>query len=163
MRVNELKGRPVVSITDANKIGNIDDVLFDDQLHDVVGFTFKQGMFSHTDALLRDQVSKIGQDAITISGQDVINDVRRIPQLANAMTSHQAAGTKILTESGTLVGTITDLELDDEARTVVRYILDAPLLDRLRHQQQTIPATDVLKRGEGGIMVIKDTATPPES
>jgi uncharacterized protein YrrD len=66
-------------------------------------------------------------------------------------------GTKVVTEGGELLGTITHLELDDEARRVTAYRLAASLLDRVLLRAETfVEADEVLRLGEGGIMIVAD-------
>ena len=72
MRADALKGRDVVALTTAEKIGQVDDVLFDPQYREVLGFRVKQGgLFGQTEALLRDavkadEVLRLGEGGIMI-------------------------------------------------------------------------------------------------
>ena len=71
-----------------------------------------------------------------------------------AASLSRAHGTKVVTEGGHLVGTIDEIELDDQARAVTAYTLSAPLWDRLRHREPRIEAQQVLRLGEGGLMIV---------
>ncbi len=156
MKASDLKGRAVVTLADAAKVGQVDDVLFDAAFRQVLGFRVKKGTFGHTDAVTRANVSAVGADALTVPSPEVINAEDRFAELAGAATTSQAHGTKVVTEGGDLLGAIVELELDDEARTVLTYTLDAPLLDKLRHRVPSFNATQVLRLGEGGIMIVPD-------
>jgi uncharacterized protein YrrD len=157
MNVGDLKGRAVVTLSDAAKVGSVDDVLFDAQYREVLGFRVKKGgLLSGTEALLRSNVSAVGADAITVPSPDAINAEERFAELAGAAAFKQAQGTRVVTEGGTLLGTVDEVELDDQARAVTAYILNAPLLDRIRHKEPRVAAQDVQRLGEGGIMIVSD-------
>ena len=156
MKATDLKGRAVVTLADAAKVGQVDDVLFDAAFRQVLGFRVKQGTFSHTEAVTRANVAAVGADAPTVPSPAAINAEDRFAEIAGAATTTQAHGTKVITEGGDLLGTIAELELDDEARTVLSYTLAAPLLDKLRQRVPTFDAAQVLRLGEGGIMIVPD-------
>ena len=91
---------------------------------------------------------------MTVRSPDVINVEDRLIDLVGAATLSRARGTKVVTEGGELLGTIGEIELDDEARAVTAYRLSAPLWDRLRHREPRIEAQQVLRLGEGGLMIV---------
>jgi len=156
VKASEVKGRAVVTLSDAAKVGHVDDVLFDATYRRVLGFRVKRGAFSQTEAVSRATVTAVGADAVTVPSPDVINAEERFADLAGAATLKQAQGTKVVTESGTLLGTIAELEVDDDVRTVTRYTLASPLLDRLRGKEPVFSAQQVLQLGAGGIMIVSD-------
>jgi len=159
MRADELKGRGVVAISTAEKIGQIDDVLFDAEFRQVLGFRVKKGgLLGRTEVLVRDSVAAIGAAAVTVPAPDVLNDQERFAELAHAATLSQVEGTKVVTEGGTLLGTIAHLEIDADARVVTAYALSLTVLERvLRHAEAAVRADEVTRLGAGGIMVVPDT------
>jgi uncharacterized protein YrrD len=159
MRADELSGRGVLALSTAEKIGQVDDVLFDAQFRQVLGFRVKRGgMFGKAQALLRDSVTSVGADALTVQSPDVINDEERFDELTHTSTLSQVERTQVVTESGGLLGTIAHLEIDDDARKVTAYSLSSSLKDRvMRHDVQSIKADEVIRLGEGGIMVVSNT------
>lgn len=158
MQASELKGRGVIVLSNAEKIGQVDDVLFDALFRQVLGFRVKKGgLLGKTEALPRDSVAAIGADALTVPSPDVVNDEKRFAQLVGSASLSQVTGTKVVTEGGQLLGTIAQLEIDDEARTVTSYVLSASLVERVMgHQEEVVQAGEVLRLGEGGIMVVAD-------
>jgi uncharacterized protein YrrD len=158
MQANELTGRGVLALSNAEKIGQVEDVLFDAQFRQVLGFRVKRGgLFGKAQALLRDSVTSIGAAALTVQSPDVINDEERFAELAHASTSSQVERTQVVTESGELLGTIAHLEIDDDARKVTAYVLSSSFTDRLmRHATESVKADEVLRLGEGGVMVVSN-------
>src|SRR6185437_9804396 len=147
MRADELKGRAVVTLTDATRIGRIDDVLFDTDYRTVLGFRVKGGLLSRTEALPRAGVSAIGPDAVTVTDHSAVNDEDRFAELSGALTLDSAQRMKVVTEGGELLGMVAAVELDDAAEHVQAYTLDAPLLDRMRGRAPQIHAEDVTRFG----------------
>ena len=158
MHASALKGQAVLTLSDAAKLGQVDDVLFDPEFRRVLGFRIKKGLLSHSEALPRDRVQAVGADALTVPGPDAINEEGRYPELSGAKGLADVHGTRVVTESGTLVGTVHELEIDDLAQTVLTYTLQGSLLDKLRGDQAAIDPDEVLRLGEGGIMIVKDAA-----
>ena len=155
MRADELKGRAVVTLADATRIGRIDDVLFDASYHDVLGFRVKAGAFHRAEALPRASVRAIGADAITVADHSAVNSPDRFAELEGAQALSDIEHTKVVTEGGALLGSIASVELDDNAERVLGYTLDAPLLDRMRGRAPWIRAQDVSR--------VSDLMIVPES
>ena len=96
-----LKGRAIVTLSDAAKIGEVDDILFDSEYRQVLGFTLKHGPFGTTEAVSRDRVSTVGQDALSVTGPDAVNALDRLTTLTGASSLSKAQQTQLVTESGT--------------------------------------------------------------
>ncbi len=158
MNANDLKGLAVVTLADAAKVGHVSDILFDPQYRQILGFRVKRSALGHSETVLRRDVSAVGQDAITIPTHAALNEEGRFPELAGASTLGKVEGTRIVTESGTYLGTIHAVQVDDEARTVVAYELATGLLGHLRGEHPTLSAEYVRQIGEGGVMVVADAA-----
>ena len=156
MRADELKGRGVLALSNAEKIGQVEDVLFDAQFRQVLGFRVKRGgLFGKAQALLRDSVTSIGAAALTVQSPDVINDEERFTELGHASTLSQVERTQVVTEGGELLGTIAHLEVDDDARQVTAYALSSSFNDRVMgHDTESVRADQVIRLGEGAVMVV---------
>jgi uncharacterized protein YrrD len=89
-----------------------------------------------------------------VRSPDVINVEDRLSALAGAVTLSRARGTKVVTEGGELLGTISEFELDDDARSITAYRLAARLWDRLRRREPRIEARQALRLGESGLMIV---------
>lgn len=160
-RASHLIGRAVVTISDAGKVGTVDDVLLDGAGREVIGFRVKGGRFSRRTAVVREQVAAMGPDAIMVSDPTVLNDVKRLPALSDAITLDKLRGSRAVTEGGELLGRVSDLEVDAEARHVVAYVLHGSLRQRLRHHEPAIPVWQVTHRGDFGLMVAGGAAASP--
>lgn len=154
MRADDLKGRAVVTLANASKIGHVDDVLFDSAYRTVLGFRIKSSVWRHAEALPRAHVAAVGADAITVADESAVNSEDRFAELSGALTLANAQKTKVVTEGGDLLGVISAVELDASAEHVLSYTLDAPLLDRMRGRSPSIRAEVVARIGADGIMIV---------
>lgn len=156
MRADDLKGRAVVSLTNASKLGQVEAILVDSTYRMVLGFRVSRGLMHRSQAVLRSAVTSVGADAITVESETSVNSEDRFPELTGAASLLDERGSKIVTTGGQLLGVIRDIELDDTAEHVVSYGLDAPLVDRLRHREPVVRAADIAQVGAGGIMIVPD-------
>ena len=158
MQADELKGRGVLALSNAEKIGQVEDVLFDAEFRQVLGFRVKRGgLFGKAQALLCDSVTSIGTAALTVRSPDAVNDEERFAELAHVSTLSQVEGTQVVIDTGEVRGTIAHLEIDDDARKVTAYVLSSSFRDRvMRHDTESVKADEVLRLGEGGVMVVPD-------
>lgn len=164
---SNLVGRAVLTLSDAARVGQVDEVLFDAELRHVIGFRVKAGRFSKMEAVARADVTSVGRDAVTVGDASDVNQEFRLPSLAASKTLTDAMGTKVVSEGGDVVGTLAAMELDDDARAVTGFVLSAPWWDHIRHHDPVISAQRVVRLGDGGIMIVPnavaDSLRPPDA
>ena len=73
MKFSELKGRAVVNLEDARKIGTIDDLMVDAESHHIVGIKVRTGIFHEPQIIPVADVKNVGGDAVTISTGGMTN------------------------------------------------------------------------------------------
>lgn len=154
MDVTQLHGRAVVALADATKIGQVDEVVLDDQYQRVVGFRIKHAQFTKGAGLLREQVIAIGPDALTIAQSTDLQLEEQVSALQQGVPLSRVTGTKVVTQGGELLGTIAGVEVDDTVQQVIAYTLASSLVEKLLQQTTTIAASDVMQVGTGGIMMV---------
>ena len=110
MRSAELKGLSVVSITEGTRLGRVDDLALDTAEWRVVALHCSdQGRrfivpFHH--------VRNIGKDAITVESSQVTQIEGQGAQAPNTLRLDDFLKLKAVDESGTLVGTVSQLDID---------------------------------------------------
>jgi len=154
MNAKDLKGYTVVSLREGNKVGTVEDLLFDAQFRTVLGFRLEHDEHYATPVILRSNVAAIGHDAITVSSLDDVMDLAQHPELQTAVDLDQITGTKVVSDKGEVLGTIDDVELDDAAQTARAYLLSRSLLERLGQQQHKILVDRVIQVGTGGLITV---------
>jgi uncharacterized protein YrrD len=157
LRVGEVKHEQVVSVAGAEKLGTVDDVYIDPVRQAVLGLRVKRGgMLSKTEAVLLSDVQSIGLDAVTLADASRLNAEGRFPEFGTSMLAGHIIGSRMLTEHGHEVGTISDLDIDFASGAITAYFLSGSLLDRLRRDDHTVPASAIKTIGEKLVVVIND-------
>jgi sporulation protein YlmC with PRC-barrel domain len=110
MKFSELKGRAVVRLEEAQRIGEVEDLMIDPVSRHIVSLKVRTGLFSAAELVPAAEVKNVGADAVTIA-----LPVEPAPQSAAgappiALTS--ILGNKVVTDAGTLVGELQDVLLD---------------------------------------------------
>jgi sporulation protein YlmC with PRC-barrel domain len=88
----------------------------------------------------------------------MINDEERFAQLGGGATLGKLIGTKVVTESSQPLQTISQLEIDHDARSVTSHVLSASLVDRVmsHEEEEAVQAREVVRLGQGGVVVVAD-------
>jgi len=156
LKASELKGRAVVALSDGATLGYVDDVLFDASYRRVLGVRVKKGMLGHGMVVPRAVVVTVRPEAVTVPGPDTLITDNQGAEAAAAVTLSQTRGTKVVSKGGARVGTIMNIEMDDQAHVVTGYHLSVPGRHHLGRQERLMGAGQVLRVGEGGVMIVPD-------
>ncbi len=151
MKFSELKGRAVINLEDAKKIGDVEDLWVDVNNHHIVSLKVKTGMFSASQVVPVAEVKSVGQDAVTILAHDPNNNSqpdqgqRANPSSQDVMDMTDIIGNRVVTDTGTLVGEVQDVELDPTSWTITGYqVREGGLFTK----PQEIPATPDVRYGK---------------
>ena len=110
MRTKELKGKAVVSLADAGKLGYVDDLLFNTSELRVMAFDMS--MSGQRALLPFSEVRSFGKDAITVPSSQSTQGASSASPLLSLPRLADLTKLKVVDESGTFVGNVTDLEID---------------------------------------------------
>jgi len=155
LKASELKGRVVLALSDGATLGYVDEVLFDAVCRRVRGVRVKKGVLGHSTIVPRVVVT-VRPEAMTVPSPDTLATDDRGEEVADVVTLGQALGTKVVSEGGARIGTVTDIEMDDQAHFVTGCRLSVPGKHHLGHQERLMGAGQVLRVGEGGVMIVTD-------
>ena len=118
MIADELRGLAIVSVTQAQKLGAIDDILIDTQQHQVAGFLLQGGLFHGGPAVAWSDVRTIGIDAVMVDDSSAAG-----ANVAGQTRLAQLRGRKVVSNTGELVGTIVSIDFDPVSGAIVSYIV----------------------------------------
>ncbi|MBW4481034.1 MAG: PRC-barrel domain-containing protein [Tildeniella torsiva UHER 1998/13D] len=162
-------GKPVVSYDDGKKFDVVEDLIFDQESHQLLGFLVKEaGWFRPAQVLLLSDVQAIGLDAVIIASQGAI--VKNWRREANGPDSRLPAvrqildrntilrGTRILTLDGRNLGVIVDLYFDETTGQVEGYEVSGGLFADAYSGRSFVPAIQTLKIGRDVAFVPSQTA-----
>ena len=116
----EHTGKPVISITDGKKLGEIKDLYLDPDMRQVTAvFLGKEGLISRKTLMIaRSGVQVYGVDAWLVKGSDVVTGPDAIPDAESFTLVGDLRGRELQTEGGTKIGVIDHVLLDQEARVL---------------------------------------------
>lgn len=158
MKYSDLKGKPVVDVTTADKLGSVSDLYINLQQQQVVAFQVNlPGLFSGDRVVLWKDLQSVGQNAVTVPNANVLHDGKNVPEVQNLSPTRDILGDKIMTESGSDIGTASDFEFDPETGAITSYVLQGGFLENLQHREQVIPASWVKTVGKK-LIVVQDQA-----
>lgn len=127
IRASELRGRPVVDLGSAVKLGEIDEVALDPEGRRVAGLVLGRGPTLLGGGGAADPfvpasaVHAIGGDVVTVRGGAETSrvDLSGFPRLG------QIVGRKVVTHAGTVLGPIDDVLIEPADGRIVGYTLGA--------------------------------------
>ena len=154
---SELKGRPVVSLAAADKIGNVNTVILDPATNRMLALKVKHGLIGSGKTLLASDIRNIGVDAVTINDHNLLHEHETdLPELGNMPTLEELTALKVVSESGTLLGVVGDVEIDPEQYNIVAYEMNGSLWEQLTRREKRFAALQGIKAGKD-LLVVPDS------
>jgi uncharacterized protein YrrD len=120
-----LRGMAVVSVQQAEKLGTIDDLLLDLPHHRLGGVMLRGGLFRGGPTLTWSAVRSVGKDAVTVDDSSALSDPGDT-QPTDWVRLSTFRGTKVVTDTGDLLGTISGIDVDPQSGKVIHYVAAAP-------------------------------------
>lgn len=158
--------KPLISITDGKKVGEIKGLYLDVDMRQVAGiFLGTEGLIKRkTLALPRSAVQVYGIDVWLVAGSDTVIMLEEIPDFATFTLVSELRGREVQTEGGTKLAVVEDVVLDNESR-VLGFLLgkvyaEGPLAERKTIVRDAIsdlgsedkPMTAILAQAESQII-----------
>lgn len=113
-------GKPLISITDGKKLGEVKDLYLDQEMRQVTAvFLGKEGLISRKTLVIpRSSIQVYGIDAWLVSGSDTVVQPEDVPESGTFTLVGDLRGRELQTEGGTKVAVIDHVILDNEARVL---------------------------------------------
>lgn len=160
---HDLAGLAVVSLTGGDRLGRIDDVIFDTAKAVIVGILVDRGgMFSKPKFLEATHVRAVGSDALTIDSETALTDYDSSALGASAQPVKPLGGRPVLTEAGSIIGKVADIAVDTDTLQVPYFVIATGLLDNTLHGKPHLPMAMVQTVGADSVIVSNsyDPKTP---
>lgn len=163
LRASEIVKRPVVTFA-GDDIAQIKDIVYGENGGNVIGFTLAgRGLFSGPlkESLSWASVAALGPDAVMVRDATALEP--RQDLLAEAETAGgeggNVMGSEVLTDTGTSLGTVSDVILETDARTcdVVGYEIESSEAMGTKGQKVLIPLPDTIA-ASGQHLVVPSSA-----
>ncbi len=165
MKASKLRGMSVVSVDNADKLGEVKDVLVDTEAQRVVGLELKNSSPYAGNAVPADGIHSVGKDAITVRGGDRGHETRDEPATRensdlrndNVVRLDKLLGAKVLSEGGDMLGTLHDVEVDPSNFRITSYELGTGPLAKITAPSKRLDASQGVRYDNGILMVPEES------
>ncbi len=151
---------PIITLNNGVNINTVKDVIYDSMTNQVKALLVdEKGWFKGAKILLLTDIKSIGKDAITIDTEDCIinsddNTDMNIGVIVNE--DNYLTKNKVITESGTELGRVTDLYFDFPSGNVIELEVSSGFLKNLTSGTKKIQMLDIVKIGKDNL-IVKDS------
>jgi uncharacterized protein YrrD len=153
MKLSELKGKPVVSVDEARKLGIVHDVLVDPSYSSIAGLQIKAEGRGHAYVVANEHIRGIGPDAVTVVNKDALQVPDRAQTLAGLPTLGTILGSRVVTEGGALLGSITEVAFDVGSRRILAIEYGRGGFEGLLGRHRSLSIGDIVGVGPGLVTV----------
>jgi uncharacterized protein YrrD len=155
----ELIGKPIVSVTNGVIIGKVVDILIDPATVQVAALaTSKGGLLTHRgemEAIAAKDVQVWGQDAVLVSGPDVIARQDDLPDRQRWLSvADQVKGRDVVSIDGTRIGQLNDIVVNTQGQ-LVAYDLAQVFVKGPVAESRRIPAEVTQSFGRDVLLVAR--------
>ncbi len=152
---NDVIGLKILSLKQGKQIDDVSDLVYDPQSHQVKALIVdKGGWFSDAKLILYKDVESIGKDAVMVKTTDVVRKASDISERVEsiAKADNYLTKTKIVTESGTDLGTVSDIYFDDKTGRVEEFEVSQGIRN-LQSGKKRVRVSDIVTIGEDATIV----------
>jgi uncharacterized protein YrrD len=157
----DVVGKSVVAFNTGKRIARIQDLIFDQDTNQLLGFLVREGgAFQEAKVIPLQSVRAIGANAVVIAESKAIVSAQKIPQIEKVLDRKLVLkGTQILTINGRSLGSIIDLYFDEQTGHIEGYEASGGLFADAYSGRSFIPAPQTIRIGEEVTFVPPETAT----
>lgn len=155
MDVRSLKGIAVISIEHGEKVGTVDNALFDLDSRRVVAFRIRKSSFPGTARQLisMDDVQNIGPDAVMIQNKDSLRNEKEDREFHNRPDLAAISTLRAVTQDGTYVGNVSTVQFDQKSGNLTAIeTTGGGFMDLLR-RPKVIGMSEVISIGADVVVV----------
>ena len=158
MRLTQLRGLRVISLSEALKMGTVEDVLLDPTARWVAALRVRSGSsIGPKHLVLRESVKRVGQHAVILGAPTSVTEEAAMPELDRLIDLKTFIGLEVVTDEGLLLGRIHDAELDPETLNVQEYELTRNFWDNYLKSGLRVAAQETLS-GSKDVLIVPQTA-----
>lgn len=158
MRISQLRGLRVISLSEALKMGTVEDVLLDPTCRWVAALRVRGGgAMGKTHLVMRQAVKRVGQHAVIIGAPVGVTEETSEPSLDRLIDLKTLIGLEVVTDEGTLLGRIHDAEIDSQTLNIIDYHLVRNFWDNYLQTGLRVSAQDTLS-GSKDVLIVPESA-----
>ncbi len=159
MRLQQLRGLPVVDPVTARKVGVVTDYRLDAVAGRLAAIEAgDQGNGSPGTLIPASSIRRVGRHAVMLTG-DAVPDLQDDDAW---LTSRTLVGLAVLSTDGTALGRLADAELDADSLAVGQFLLQAPMTERLLGHHTRPMGLEVTSCSRELLVVVPQPAPAPD-
>lgn len=157
MDARSLKGIAVVSIEDGEKVGTVDDMIFNLETMQVLAFRLSRtGFFRSAGELVAmEDVESLGKDAVMIRNRDVLREEKSEREFQDRPDLKSFGNLRVVTQDGSYVGDLATVHIDQKTGSVTELEVSGGSLFAMLRRNLEVPASEVISIGND-VVVISD-------
>lgn len=132
-KMSELKGIAVIDVKDGTKLGQVEEVVVAPDDLRVLGFVVKSGgMLDRKEWIVESEdVRAIGSDAVTVDGREAAHTSEASSERFREARegNRRLQGRKVVSDTGTLIGTVSEILVDETGKRVAGIEIGGGLLE----------------------------------
>lgn len=162
------QNKPLISITDGKKLGEVKDLYFDASLSKVTAaFLGAEGLLNRKSlAIERAAIQVYGIDAWLVAGSDKVVDLDTLAGADTFVPASSLRGREIHSDGGTKLAAIEDVVLDAEANvlgfTLGKVYVQGPLAERKTIARSAIASVSGKDKPMPTTLAQAETAAVPD-
>jgi uncharacterized protein YrrD len=147
---SDVIGKEVVTYDTGKKIERIQDLIFDQERNQLLGFLVEEkGLFRDARVIPLKAVQAIGLNAIVVHSRASVVESRQIPAIQEILHHNNVLrGTRILTTEGLDLGGLVDLFFDEQNGHVEGYEVSGGMFADAYSGRSFVPAPETLHIGD---------------
>ncbi|MEX2425305.1 MAG: PRC-barrel domain-containing protein [Thermomicrobiaceae bacterium] len=161
MDVKSLKGIAIVSIEQGEKVGTVDNILFNFDDKRVIAFKMiKPGLLRSGGIVLKmEDVESIGRDAVMIRNREKIRELKEERDLQSRPDLSALSALRVVTQDGTYVGNLATAQFEPKTGLLTHLeVTGGGFIDKLR-RNKTIAIDEVASIGTD-VAVVPNSYAP---
>lgn len=156
VRATHVIGLKILTLEDGKKIGTVHDIIYDPQDNAIKAFVVENGgLFSSPKVILTKNILSIGRDALMIPNDQVIENASKSEDKVADIAKEDTylTKTKIVTEDGTVLGSVDDVYFDDKTGRVEELEVSEGGFKTLQSGRKRVKIHDVVTIGKDATIV----------
>lgn len=156
MDAKSLKGIAVVCIEEGEKVGTVDNILFDLEGRRVIAFKLVKPNLLRSGGIVArmDDIESIGKDAIMIKNKARVREFKTEGDLQSLPDLHSLSSLRVVSEDGTYIGNVATIQFDKENGVITDIeVTGSRMMDRLR-RNLVVPSSEVVSIGSDVVVVL---------
>jgi uncharacterized protein YrrD len=155
-----LIGRPILSLSEGVRVGEVKDVILGATNETVVGLLVDDGgLFGSAHVVPVDEIESFGRDAVVVTDRASIRSASDVPDIKEILDRKTSLiGTRVFTETGDAQGSVNDIYFDEASGRVLSLEVTGGVWRDATTGVRNLPVTEVMRTGPEIIYVHPETA-----